>query len=380
MAINTTGNNGSVVGVTGVHPDNIGKGIKWNDTTKKYEVDVKEDSGIIINELGELEIRVSELEDNALRVIDGKLYYGTRARPELANLYVDAVNGVDQDPLKVDGAGTRAKPLKTLRYALDRAEANSNRAVWLMGNQEHVFDCSTMLYLKAGQVSIQTYGADYDVLMQQYTNNFVSQEQLVKQNKAATLKFTGIRHSLYSAQKTNLYAFSGINIDANTSVVFQGLHIKNNIQYTLEPSSATSSLVSDYCRVRSINGGIADFTNVSYESEGELTFTGATDNRLASKHPNGLERTGLVWCYKGMIVLRNILNFNPANVKDNFIADAGWNPATLPVTTIVYAKDSGQASNREFTKRLLGFKIDSTPNGDKFISSPVTDLLPQMLL
>lgn len=40
MAINTTGNNGSVVGVTGVHPDNIGKGIKWNDTTKQYEVDI----------------------------------------------------------------------------------------------------------------------------------------------------------------------------------------------------------------------------------------------------------------------------------------------------------------------------------------------------
>lgn len=34
MAINTTGNNGSVVGVTGVHPDNIGKGILWDEATK----------------------------------------------------------------------------------------------------------------------------------------------------------------------------------------------------------------------------------------------------------------------------------------------------------------------------------------------------------
>lgn len=380
MAKNTTGSGTSVDGSTFVHTGNMGKGIKWNDTTKKYEVDVKEDSGIIINELGELEVRVSELEDNALRVIDGKLYYGTRARPELANLYVDAINGVDQDPLKVSGAGTRAKPLKTLRYALECSEANTNRLVWLMGGQEHVYDCSTLLWLKSGQVYIQTYGADYDALMQQYTNNFVAQEQLVKQNKGATLKLTGIRHSLYSAQKTNLYAFNGIGISANTSVTFQGLHIKNNIQHTLESSTPTSWLVSDYCRVKVSDGGIVDFTNVSYESEGGLTFTGATDNRLATKHPNGLERTGLVWCYKGMIALRNILNFNPANIKDNIIADSGWNPTILPVTATVYARDSGHVDNREFTKRLLGFKIDSTPNGDKFISSPVTDLLPQMLL
>ena len=38
MAINTTGNKDSVVGVTGVHPNNMGKGLLWDKATKTYYV------------------------------------------------------------------------------------------------------------------------------------------------------------------------------------------------------------------------------------------------------------------------------------------------------------------------------------------------------
>jgi len=65
MALNDFKDTNQGGGVLTVSNSNIGKGIKWNPDTKQYEVDVKEDSGIIINELGELEVRVSELEDNA---------------------------------------------------------------------------------------------------------------------------------------------------------------------------------------------------------------------------------------------------------------------------------------------------------------------------
>ena len=58
MAINTTGNNGSVVGVTGVHPDNMGKGIKWNPATNQYEVALGD--GLFINDDGLIQLKAIE--------------------------------------------------------------------------------------------------------------------------------------------------------------------------------------------------------------------------------------------------------------------------------------------------------------------------------
>ena len=73
MAINTTGNNGSVVGVTGVHPDNIGKGLFWDEATKTYYVAI-DDKMFERDELGRLKLRVSALEDNQLKLRDDGLY------------------------------------------------------------------------------------------------------------------------------------------------------------------------------------------------------------------------------------------------------------------------------------------------------------------
>ena len=70
MAKNTTATGSMIDGVTVVHPDNMGKGIKWNDTTKKYEVNVKAGSGIVINDNGELE--VSDLQ-NQINQIKNRL-------------------------------------------------------------------------------------------------------------------------------------------------------------------------------------------------------------------------------------------------------------------------------------------------------------------
>ena len=111
MVINTTGNNGSVVGVTGVHPDNIGKGIKWDEATKKYVVNVKAGSGIVINDDGELEVKFSNDPSNLVRIKDDGVYYGVT--PDKTELYVDALNGND-----ITGTGDILSPYRTIKKAL----------------------------------------------------------------------------------------------------------------------------------------------------------------------------------------------------------------------------------------------------------------------
>ena len=55
MANNTTATGSNIVGVTGVHPDNIGKGIKWNPATKQYEVALGK--GLYIDNAGLIQIQ-----------------------------------------------------------------------------------------------------------------------------------------------------------------------------------------------------------------------------------------------------------------------------------------------------------------------------------
>ena len=115
MAINTTGNNGSVVGVIGVHPDNMGEGIKWDEATKKYVVNVKAGSGIVINDDGELEVKFSNDPSNLVRIKDDGVYYGGNPGVNLdkIELYVDAVNGND-----TTGTGDISSPYRTIKKAL----------------------------------------------------------------------------------------------------------------------------------------------------------------------------------------------------------------------------------------------------------------------
>ena len=135
MAINTTGNNGSVIGVTGVHPDNIGKGIKWNDTTKKYEVNVKDGSGIIINDNGELEIKFSSDSSNLVRLKDDGVYYWVN--PDKYALYVDAVNGNDDT-----GTGDMSSPFRTIQKALSVIKPKTiGTRIFVKENQTHSVYC-----------------------------------------------------------------------------------------------------------------------------------------------------------------------------------------------------------------------------------------------
>lgn len=106
MAKNTTATGSTIDGVTVVHPDNIGKGIKWNDTTKKYEVD--------------LDVLVSSESGNRLEVRGDGLGVWETVESNLHKQYVDSVGGNDAND------GSKSSPLKTFSEALRRLHASKN--------------------------------------------------------------------------------------------------------------------------------------------------------------------------------------------------------------------------------------------------------------
>lgn len=142
MAINTTGNNGSVVGVTGVHPDNIGKGIKWNETTKKYEV------------------AISNQAYNMISLRDDGLYYGSA--PTRTSFYVDYLNGSDNND------GSKAFPFKTVGKALRSVETGTvGTYIFLKENQKHYFSADVTddwSFAVNASYTIYAYGDMYDAL------------------------------------------------------------------------------------------------------------------------------------------------------------------------------------------------------------------------
>ena len=131
MAKNTTATGSTIDGVTVVHPDNIGDGLLWDEATKTYYVAV-DDKMFERDELGQLKLRISALEDNQLKLRDDGLYQGSTARTDLQNLYVSN-QGNDSNP------GTREAPLRTIQAAVDKLEnIPANYAIWL--HEGHQFD------------------------------------------------------------------------------------------------------------------------------------------------------------------------------------------------------------------------------------------------
>lgn len=152
MAKNTTATGSTIDGVTVVHPDNIGKGLLWDNATKTYYVAV-DDRTFERDELGRLKLRVSALKDNQLKLRDDGLYQGSTARHDLQNLYVSN-QGNDSN------AGTREAPLRTIQAAVDKLEnIPANYTIWL--HEGHQFD---WVYSSKSFVNVtfQVYGAAVD--------------------------------------------------------------------------------------------------------------------------------------------------------------------------------------------------------------------------
>lgn len=86
------------------------------------------------------------------------LYYGIVAPPNLTDIYIDAVNGVDTND------GTRALPLKTLLEALSRGTTGLDRNIRLHEGQDHWVTPRSSTSFRGGHWTVMPYGPLSDAL------------------------------------------------------------------------------------------------------------------------------------------------------------------------------------------------------------------------
>ena len=113
----------NVVNAQDVHvvtPSNMGKGLIWTDSTKTYDVNVGANSGLIMNENGEVGVKLSPDAGNLLELRSNGIGYWQVIEESLQRQYVDSVGGSDDNP------GTKAQPLKTFEHALRRLANSKN--------------------------------------------------------------------------------------------------------------------------------------------------------------------------------------------------------------------------------------------------------------
>ena len=379
MAINTTGNNGSVVGVTGVHPDNMGKGIKYNNTSKKYEV------------------AISNEPNNLLRLIDDGVYYGIQAKANIANLYVDAINGIDQDPNKVIGAGTRANPLKTIKYAVLLAERGTTRVIHLKELQEHVLDANDYFEVPEGRLYFTSYGEQRDAI---WNSNSVSDSfQLINQvdiqNKNAIIVFKGIRTSLFPPNpnittKFNVFNTPCIGIQSNTLVDFNSCHFVNDLDFTMnftENNTASTMGTQQTGRIYVNNTGELSIICCKFSERGSIKFNNPFNvefdtNEKKEAHFMKPNSSGLYECamigassnFNGTIYLyRTERNFNLRNM---LFGRNYWSATNLKKPSYNFSSLENTLITKEnLIKHTHHFRKEVQSNGTKLLVSPISNLL-----
>lgn len=124
-----------------VTTDNIGKGIKWNESTGKYDVSLSKSAG------------------NQLSMRDDGLYYGQT--PTKSDLYVDFANGNDSN------TGDKNSPFKTIGKAINTVETGTvGTTIYLKEGQKHYFSTnhSWSSFGVNASYLIKPYGPKYDEL------------------------------------------------------------------------------------------------------------------------------------------------------------------------------------------------------------------------
>lgn len=110
--------------------------------------------------LTEGEVKLSKGVGNLLELREDGLYYGIQAPPNLSNIYVDAVGGLDTN------AGTKEEPLKTLDKALSMIDSGQSNTIHLKVIPEshigtHSYFVSRNIWLDNGVTRrITIYGHD----------------------------------------------------------------------------------------------------------------------------------------------------------------------------------------------------------------------------
>ena len=105
-----------------VSNSNIGKGIKWDEATQKYQVALGDT--LTVGENGLVDVKLSSDSGNLLEARKNGLYYGQTPKVEVTNLYVSSTLGNDAN------SGTKESPFKTIHRALNAIAENKTSGIY----------------------------------------------------------------------------------------------------------------------------------------------------------------------------------------------------------------------------------------------------------
>lgn len=393
MSKHTKGNGtedaSSIIVVT---PDNIGKGIKWNDSTGKYDVSIAAGQPIRINDKNELEVQLSKVGNNQLRVMNDGLYLGKGSRPELANLYVDAVNGVDQDPLKVSGAGSRSKPLKTFSYALRAVENSTTSSIFLHEDQEHVVNASeSVVYKNDIILKVAAYGSRIDAQNASNGNNtYLSNKDAAENGYAPKLVFESHRVVAYRPA-TKWYDRVELQtlVLSDCNISFGGIHFVNDLGFTatvtcdstFDHSTTSPNYVTHPFRIEYQGNSVVAMQCSRVSSRGTPKLSGrlanGTDERIKflqfQKAYSNKWNSSLFHSFSATtMVVREIYGLD--DLQCYVIGSNGWGPA-IGANFLLNNSGNMHPSVEALTARVANYSTATQqPSGDKIILAPVSNI------
>lgn len=382
-----------------VTTDDFGNGFKFNEDTNKYDValgksltfnkngdiDIKSNpsGGVVINKDGLAELSLSKDNGNLLEMRKDGLFYGEIAPPNVANLYVDAVNGIDQDPVVVTNAGTRENPLRTIKYAFSLIPEGKVHTIYLREEQTHRIDAATPITASSLSASVRFYGDKLDAKYAGTPDNniIVAKEFESENNLLPTVLFTGRREQEYNV--TDMYRkfpnLNGIYLSPRSSLTFFGLNIHFDLgqDFVFEQINRGSSPSYSFVYPQFITAGDQSslyFSRVALKVVGTPRVSGNKAGfevqDLKQQDSQGLWRAAAVYGsnFKFEVRLQRDLDSFPMYL----FGVTGW---LSPYGSNVSISHVGASENmqREIAKRIYNPTLD--PVGDtKLVLAPITNI------
>ena len=321
-------------------------------------------------------IRVSPDKGNLLQQRKNGLYYGIEAPPNLANLYVDAINGVDQHPEEVEGAGTRVKPLKTFAYANKVAFEGTSRTIYLMGDQDHVVPSSAPAQIKSGYLTVRPYGPVFDAYKLVHVTSIAAYDVMRDDNKLPRLVLNGLgTYKWYGNNITDMVVLTAIYNKANTS--FEGVHVVLDNEGTITPTAPERTTLQAYQVARILNEHTLTFKMSKVTSRGTTVTSPQYTRGIVTEYT---KETGLIPKFNknfiGLIAspanaeVSTIIKYIVYESGNMFTSIRGWGVDYLGSINL---RDSGLADNHEITNYVYAKTFDEFAGG-KVIINPTTDV------
>ena len=304
---------------------------------------------------------------------------GTQPSSRLANLYVDAVNGVDQHPDDVPGAGTREKPLKTFAYANSVALDGSTRTIYLMENQDHIVSATNPAIIKTGYLDVKPYGPTYEEYYSSSETYPAATMRMREDDKLPRLVMSGFPTYMFeNAPNTDTVRLETIINRANS--LFQGVHFILDNEGTITPTAPERDnlVASRVARITNEDTLTLEYSAIS--SRGTTVTSpqyqyGIVDNYssdtgiLPGFDKNFIGFVSTSGRAKATTILRD-LSYNSENMFSSF-SGYGYGPGYYGSISLRY---SSLEDYRIIMDNIYNKAVETLSSGDEIIINPLFDV------